>query len=159
MGHPNIRVNGASVMLDVTLSLDTSAYASGDLLADTQIVSGAFRVGDGTGVLQNILVIDEDDQGAAFDLYFLDGSSSMGTENSAPSPTDAIARTILARVQVATGDYFDLGGARVADIANLARVIKAASGTKDMYVAAVNGTGSPTYTASGVRLRLGILQD
>jgi len=34
--------------------------------------------------------------------------------------------------------------------------VKPASGTTDLYVAAVNGSGTPTYTAAGLKLRLGL---
>lgn len=141
----------------VTLSLDTSAYAAGDLLADTQVITDAFLIADGKGFLNSVLLVDEDDQGAALDIYFLDANVSMGTENAVPSITDANARNILCRVQVSTGDYTDLGGVKIADLSGLNRFVKAASGTKNLYVAVVNGTGTPIYTASGIRLRVGIL--
>lgn len=150
---------GRTTFVDMTLSLDTSAYAAGDVLADTQVASNALRVNDLGGVLQSILVVDKDDQGAAFDIYLLDANVSLGTENAAPSISDGDAASILARVQVNSGDYADLGGVRVADLSNLARVVKPASGTRDLYIAAVNGSGTPTFTASGLVLRLGILQD
>lgn len=150
---------GKTTFIDVTLSLDTSAYAAGDVLADTQVVSNAFRSQDVGGVLQNVMVIDKDDQGVAFDIYLLDANVSMGTENAAPSISDADATKIIARIPVASGDYYDLGGVRVADIANLGRALKPASGTSNLYIAAVNGSGTPTFTASGLVLRLGILQD
>jgi hypothetical protein len=145
-------------LIDVTLSLDTSPYASGDLLADTQVVTSAIRLINGRARLQSVLIIDEDDQGVAFDLYFLSANNTMGTENSAPSISDANARDILCRVPIATGDYYDLGGVRIADVHGLNRIIKAASGTTSIYVAAVNGSGTPTYTASGLKLRIGIEQ-
>lgn len=150
---------GGLTLIDVTLSLDTSAYASGDLLADTQVVSNAVRVNDGKGILHSVTVIDEDDQGVAFDLYFLSANNTFGSENSAPSISDANARDILCRVQVATADYSDLGGVRIADIHGLNRIVKGAAGSTSIYVAAVNGVGTPTFTASGVKLRLGIIQD
>lgn len=145
-------------LTDVTLSLDTSPYASGDLLADTQVITGALSATDGLGILHSLLVIDEDDQGMAFDVYFLSANNTLGAENSAPSITDANARQILCRVSISTADYTDLGGVRVADLNGLNRIVKAASGTADLYVAVVNGTGAPTYTASGVKLRVGILE-
>lgn len=145
-------------LVDVTLSLDTSAYASGDLLADTQVVTNALKLTDGKGKIQSVVVIDEDDNGAAFDLYFLSANNSFGSENSGPSPSDAFARDILCRVSIATGDYTDLGGVKIAEVHDLNRIIKAASGTTSIYVAVVNGSGTPTYTASGVRLRIGIEQ-
>lgn len=152
------QVGAHSVVLDVTLSLDTSAYADGDVLADTQTITSAFRVTDGTGVIQSLQVLDEDDQGMGMDIIFLDAANSLGTENSAPSITDANARNILGRVSVISGDYIDLGGVRHACKTGLGLVVKALSGANTLAVAAISrGTG--TYTASGVRLRIGLLQD
>ena len=148
-------VSGKTTVFDVTLSLDTSAYASGDLLADTQIMDGFFRKTDGTGVVQSIQIIDEDDVGAAFDIYFLTSNVTMGTENSVPTISDANSRSVLGPISVVTGDYKDLGGVKVASVRGISLPVKAVSGTDDLYVAVVNGTGTPTYTASGVRLRVG----
>lgn len=152
-------VGGHADIIDVTLTLDTSAYASGDLLADTQVVTNALRKTDGTGILHSLMVIDQDDQGVALDVYFLSDNQTFGSENSAPSISDANALTILCRIPVATTDYYDLGGVKVADLSNLSRIIKAVSGTRNIYVAVVNGTGTPTFTASGIKLRVGIAQD
>jgi hypothetical protein len=150
---------GGVTLVDVTLSLDTSAYASGDLLADTQAVANAVRFNAGTGVLHSVMVIDEDDNGVAFDLYFASASATFGSENSAPSISDANAREILGIVPVATSDYKDLGGVKVAIKTGLNIIIKGATGSTSIYVAAVNGSGTPTFTASGLKLRVGIVQD
>lgn len=145
--------------VDVTLSLDTSAYADGDVLADTQEVTGALTANDGTGVIQSIQVLDENDQGVAMDLIFLDANVSLGTENSAPSITDANSRNILGRVQILAADYIDLGGAKMATVTGVGLGIKAGSGVDDIWVAAITRGGTPTYTASGVRLRIYIVGD
>jgi hypothetical protein len=154
-----IPTGGTTVVKDVTLSLDTSAYASGDVIADSQQVDAALRITNGTGVLQSVTVIDGDDQGVAFTIYVLSANVALGTENAAPNISDANAANILGIIDVATTDYKDLGGVKVAQIRNLALPIKAVTGTDDIYVGVVNSTGTPTYTASGVVLRLGILQD
>jgi len=146
-------------IVDVTMTLNTSQYTASDLLADAQLVSGLFRVTDGLAELDSIVVIDEDDQGAAFDIYFTNIASSWGTENSAPSISDANARSVQAIVPIATGDYKDLGGVRVACIKNIGAILQAKSGSKDIYVAIVNGSGTPTYTANGIRLKIGVLQN
>ena len=44
----------AGTLLEVTLSLDTSAYADGDVMADTQTVTSAFRVAAGRAILDQI---------------------------------------------------------------------------------------------------------
>lgn len=139
----------------VTLSLDTSIYASGDLLADTQEIASALPSVTGS-VLQSLVVIDKDDVGAAFDIYILSENVSLGTENSAPSITDANASKILAIIPVTTLDYKDLGGCKVAAFDNLGRGLSVPLGTS-LYVAVVNGTGTPTYTASGIVLNLGLV--
>lgn len=142
--------------IDVTLTLDTSIYASGDVLADTQVVTNALLDLGVGAILRSIILIDKDDQGAALDIYLFDANVVMGTENSAPSITDANALSLLTRIQIATTDYTDLGGCRVAELHGLERALQGVTGTKDIYVAVVNGSGTPTYTATGMVLRLGV---
>ena len=151
-------VGGFTAYVDVTLSLDTAAYAADDLMADTQVVANAMRVNDGTGVLQSVVVLDEDDQGTGFDLVFLSANNSLGSENAAVSVTDAGARDILGLISIAASDFTDLGGCRIATRTGIGLVVKPAAGTRNLYVAAIT-RGAPTYTAAGVRLRLGFLQD
>lgn len=153
------KVVGTTVIKDVTLSLDTSAYASGDVAADSQQVAGALRLNDGTGILQSVTVLDEDDQVWGGTLVLLDANVSLGTENAAPSITDANARSIIGLVALSSADFVDLGGCKVAHRSGLGIALKAVSGTPDIYVGLILTSGTPTFTASGVRLRLGILQD
>lgn len=143
-------------IVDLTLSLDTGAYASGDVLANTQVVTDALRDKNVGGTLRSLTVIDEDDQKAVFDIYFLDAASSLGAENGPPDITDAAARSLLGKVAVAVADYKDLGGVAIAHYDNLNILLRAATDSKDIYVGVINGSGSPTYTASGLKLRLGI---
>lgn len=148
---------GASAVKSVTFSLDTSAYASGDLLADTQVVQGALRAAG--GLLQTITLNDKDDQGAAMSVVILKANVSMGTENSAPSISDTNGDSVLAIIPVQTSDWVDLGGTRVANLRNLGIPLAPISGSSDIAIALINGTGTPTYTAAGITGLLGILQD
>jgi hypothetical protein len=149
-------VAGNADLFDVTLSLDTVAYADGDVLAATQTLTNAVRVNGGRAVLQSIMVIDEDDQGQAFDIVFFSATQSLGTENAAVSITDAGARDILGLVPVASADFKDLGGVKIATLPNVGLFLEAASGSRDLFIGAISrGTG--TYTASGLRLRLGMI--
>jgi hypothetical protein len=153
-------VGGKSVAFSVTLSTDTSAYASGDLIADTQIMNGFFRKADGTGVVQTITIIDEDAQGVSLYVLFMRTSTSMGSENSAPNISDAnLTAGLLGIVAVATTDYVTLSGAKVATIKNIGIPVVAATGTDDLYIAVLNSTGTPTYTASGLEMVIGGLLD
>ena len=144
----------------VTLSTDTSAYANADLLADTQTISDFFNDNDGAGSIKSLVVIDTDDQTLyTFSLWFLDGTGSLGTENSAPSATDAVCQTVLAKVDFATTDGLDLGDSKVYSKTGLSIPVKAIAGTNDLGIAAIVTTGTPTHTASGIRVRIGMELD
>lgn len=141
----------------VTFTLDTSAYGSGDLIADTQVITGATHSPDVPSVLYSVVLIDEDDQKAAVDLVFFDSNVTMGTENSAPSISDANARNCLGVVSIAAADYKDLGGVSIATKDAIGKVVKPADGTKNIYVAVVSNASTPTYTASGLKARFGFI--
>lgn len=155
-----VQIETKSALKDVTLSLDTSAYADGDVLAATQEITHVFDIDGGTGIWQSAVVIDKDDQGQAFDIWLLGDDVSIGTENAAVSVSDANAAYLLGKVSIASGDYYDAGGVRVATKAgsDLGFLVQAAADSRSLFVAAVSrGTG--TYTASGIVLRLGFLRD
>ncbi len=147
------------VVSPLTLSLDTNIYANNDLLADTQELANAVKVIDGWGMIESLTVIDADDVGQAFSVFVMNTSTSFGTENSAPNISDAnILAGTLGYIPVAAADYVDIGGAKVATVRNVKLAIKPVSGGTSIYVAVVNGTGTPTYTAAGVSLKFGIVQ-
>lgn len=147
--------------VDVTLSLDTNQYADNDLLFDTQIVTGCCRAADVPTWCVGFRVLDEDDQTAFdMDLLFLSTSTSLGTENDAIGVSDANARNILGIVQVTQA------GTPSSDLANNTALyigpnhkdmpvfIVPASGTANCYIAGVLRSGTPTFTASGIRIRM-----
>lgn len=153
-------VGGKTSVFSVTLSTDTAAYASGDLIADTQQMDAFFRVTNGTGVINAITIIDEDNQGAAFYILFMSTSTSLGTENSAPNISDAnLTAGLQGIVSVATTDYITISGTKSACIKNIGLPVKAVSGTDDLYIAVLNSTGTPTYTAAGLEMRIHALLD
>lgn len=149
---------GNTAYIDITLTTDTAIYASGDVLADTQPIANAMRLNNGTGILQSVHLLDEDDQGLALDLIFLSANNTLGTENATVTITDVLARDILGSISFATVDYIDLGGCRIATKTGIGLVVKPETGTRVVYVAAIT-RGAPTYSATGLKLRLGFLQD
>jgi len=142
-------------IVDVALTLDTNAYASGDVLADTQEIASAMPANGGVGIVESIIVLDESDQAQGFDLLFIEDSTSIGTENAALNIADAAARKILGLVSIAAGDYADLVNSRIATKTSVGLIVKAPSSSRSIYVAAISrGTG--TYAATGIRLRIGL---
>lgn len=143
-------------VFEVTLSLDTSQYADGDVLADTQEVTHFFLAKNGTRKLVSVALLDEDDQGIALDLVFASANVSLGTENSAPDISDANARSLLGALRVATTDYIDLGGSRLATLRGVNLMLESAADSTSLYMGAITRGGTPTHSASGIKVRLGV---
>ena len=150
-------IGGNIVMADVTLSVTTGIHASGDVLADVQEVTRALHCAGGSGYIESLVVVDGDDQGAAMDVIFFDGTATLGTENSAVSITDANAAKIIGIVSVLASDYVDLINSKVAFKEKLGILVDLSTGTS-IYVGTVT-RGTPTHSASGITLRIGIVQD
>lgn len=143
-------------ILEVTLSLDTLIYASGDVLADTQEIQNAFAIDGGAGIITSVVLLDKDDQAQDLDLVFLKTNVSLGTENAAFSITDANADEIYGIVSVVAADYVDLVNSQLATkVLEDGLGVQADSGSKSLFVGAISrGTG--TYTASGITLKITI---
>lgn len=149
------KVRAVDETWDVTLTLDTGAYASGDVLADTQLVGACFQENGGKALLMNITVFDLDDNAGDLVLVFLNANTSLGSENSAASIADADLTDIVAVVDVAATNYVDFTNSQIADIGNIGKVIEAAGAADDLYVAVLS-EDTKTYTASGIKLRVGL---
>jgi len=145
-------------VITVTPVCDTNAYASGDLIFDSVEIPGAARLPGGKVLLQSLGLLDKDDQGVALTLVFANALTDFGTLNEAPDPDDTECLTIIGTVAVATTDYVDMGGAKYACLKNIGLEMKAAGGATSLYVACINGTGTPTFTAAGLVLQLGFLR-
>jgi hypothetical protein len=142
---------------DLSLTLDTNVHADGDVLCGHKELADVTGLPGGGGVIQSIIILDVDDQGQALDIVIMDSDVSLGIENSAVSISDANAAKIIGIVEVAADDYVDLVNSQIVYKENLGIAFKCAAGDKSLYIGAISrGTG--TYTAAGIKLRIGILQ-
>jgi hypothetical protein len=152
---------GFMARFDVTLTLDTNIYASNDLLADTQIVAGVC-VNSRGAVLYDMRVIDLNDQGQAMDILFLRSNTSLGTENLAYAPTDAMGLEIIKKVPIYASDFVDQGAYREAQkslVDGIGCVLEPLVAGTSIWIAAVCRGGTPTYTANGVHVQFGAIQN
>lgn len=150
-----------SIEVAITLSLDTNIYADGDVLFDTQELASAVRVAAGYTWLTHVEINDKDDQGQPLDLVFFNQNTSLGTENSAPSITDANLDNKVGRVQVFAADYYDFGGAKCATVqpAGGPLHMKVASGTS-LYVGGISrGTGTYPTGATAMTAKFYFTRD
>lgn len=145
--------------VDVIPVCDTSgAYTAGDVLFDVTEIGNIVKSTDGYAFLVGLTITDEDDNTAAgVTLHFFSGSATLGTPNAAPSMSDANSRQWLGSVTIASGDWIDIGGVKLASKtigdAGMPLLLVPKSSTRSVYVAATCA-GTPTQTASGIKLRL-----
>ena len=142
-------------VVDVTLSLTATTYDAGDVLAAAQEIKNFMRVPGASGTIKSLLLTDKDDQGIPMTLYLFDSAVAIGAEDAAASWEDADSASILARIPISGPDYIDLTNNQIVVKNDLDIPIKSAAGTRSIWVAAVTG-GTPTHTASGITLKIGV---
>lgn len=147
--------NAGGNVVDVTLVADTSAYADNDVLAVPQEVTGVFRRLGGRVILESVVLLDEADQGTEVELVFMNATGTLGTINEAVSISDADARKVLGTVLIAAADYSDLINSQVATKRSLGLMLEAAADSSSLFIAAIVRSGTPTYAASSLKLKLG----
>ena len=150
-------VGNEFMSVTVIPTLDTSAYASGDVMAITAALANVVPYG-GVCELHSIKVVDNDDKAGDFDILILNAATSIGaTLNSAYAGADTVTDDIIDVVRVRAADYEDMINAQIA-------FLSAAQGDSGMGVIlepAVAGSGlwyaliardTDTYSAAGLEI-------
>jgi hypothetical protein len=151
----------APLVVSVTPTLDTSAYAAGDCM-DTTILSfsGAAAVSGGSGHILRMTVIDDDDLGASgdFKVHFFESSVTPATENAAHSLSDGDADEYIGTISTESGTWQDhVNNQTVTVVCSPPIPYKLDSGTTLFGIpVAIDGQ---THTASGLEIKLQLLLD
>lgn len=138
-----------------TPTLDTSAYASGDLLFDKVEITPVSLDPKGLGYLRTLFVIDSDNNKQAIDLlFFNEDPGTLGSLNAAVALSDAQAAKLVAMVSVATGDYVTLtGGSNAVAMKSLDILLPMKAKSRSIWMAGVCRSGTPTYAATGLTIK------
>lgn len=143
------------ILIDATP--DANALADGDVAFDTQEVPGFSTGASITSILQSVSVTSVDDQKLGIDLIFFNANTSLGTENSAPDIDDTEVLTVIGRVQVGAGSFYDLGVNAVADVYGIGKPMKAGAGGS-IWMAGI-ARGAATYASGHLQIQLGVLRN
>lgn len=152
-----IPVKALDDVITIDATPDTNALADGDVAFATQEVAGFSTAADITSILQSVVVADVDDQGIGIDLIFFNANTTLGTENSAPDIDDTEVLTVIGRVQVGAGSFYDLGANRVACVYGIGLPMKAGTGGS-VWMAGI-ARGTPTYASGHLQIKLGVLRN
>ena len=138
---------------DITPVLETSALADNDVFFVPIEIPMVFDKGL-PRKLVSVVVLDGDDQDSDFDLFFFSATVTLGTLNSAVSISDADAAKALGCVSItAAANSNDLINSRLFVKSAIDLVMQGT--TNSLWVGGVVRSGTPTYTASGMKIKLG----
>ena len=145
-----IKVAGSSI------AVNTTAYADGDLVGGKITLTDVVPQRKG-GILQTVVLHDLDAQDASLILIIwdLDPSSTTFTNNSVLDIADADLPNVVAKVRISNLDYDDFSDNSIGEVDNLSIPLRG----NLLYAALVSDGATPTYTANGLSMSLGLLVD
>ena len=144
-------------VITITPTLDTNAYADGDVLFTTEAIANAVRNSGESCILQSIHVLDKGDQGIDFELVFLDEDVDLGTINAAIDISEANAAKIIGHYAF-SNDYIDLINTQIRCDEGIGLVLKAGAATTSLYVGGIS-KGAGTYADGDLVIQLGLLRN
>lgn len=139
------------LVFSVAPTLSTNTESAGD------VVSNQFSlpVGGQPIQLDSLSVFEKTDQGLDFDVYLFNSEYTALTLGSAFAPDDATAAKIISVISVASGDYSDVGGSRIAFKRSLNHIIFCPAGTVYGQLV-IRGAGGTYSAADALTLRFGL---
>ncbi len=148
-------IGSSKVGIPVTPTLDTNAYASGDCLHTTVMTfANAVAVAGGSGTITKLVIVDNDLQSAAGELWLFAATVTPAAANAAHSISDGDAALCIGVIPF--GPYYASALNSVSVNASVSLPI-ILTGTSLFAIAVTRG--APTYTASGLTFKLLIEQD
>jgi hypothetical protein len=142
-------------VVEVTPTLDTNAFATGDQIGSTYMTITGAAPGKGAGtILSGLVITDGAAQGVALDLFFFDAAPTVASSENAAANVSAaeMADKCIGHVSIATTDYKALSANTTACLRDLAMSLKPAQGSQDLYCLIVS-RGAPTYGATSLTFK------
>ena len=151
-------------VIRVTPSLDTNAYATGDVLFNSVEIPNAVYGNGGCSKLVNMFVVNQANVSIDVNFFFSENSITLGTVNATADFSDATleAANIIGTMKL-DGDQTLTGGTDNSIIqavmgatgsgeAITPIMLQAAANSTSVYVAAIITSGTPTFAADDLDL-------
>ena len=161
MGSSNERLNQmkTKVFTITPVCNNTSAAVNESVFQADELANFMSEKG-GTAIIQSIIILDDDDNGQPLDIVFMDTTGLLDASDDATvidAADGAIPDAILGVITIS--NYFDGVLWQVGQKDNIGLSIKSASTTRSVYISAINRGATSTWTAAGLRLKIGYIQD
>ena len=150
-------VGGITRMVDAGLTVDTSAYVSGDVVGSLLAIPVSARQRGGSGYIQSVLVNDADGQSVDLDIFFFSGEVSVQADNDAWTPTIADLNKMVGKVKVQAWDTYNSIDNHTQEYLGIPYRLEEGVENLQMLVVA---RGAATFTASkNLVVKVGLLLD
>jgi len=137
------------------------AAATGAVLFQADELANFMSEKGGTAIIQSVGILDDDFNQAAMDIVFMDTDGLLDATVGGGSAIDAadgvIADSVLGVATVTK--YFNGIAWAFGYKSNIGLAIKAVDTTRSIWVAGVLRDVAKTYTAAGLRLKIGYIRD
>jgi hypothetical protein len=145
MSQPNV--------IDVVPALNASILANNEVFMVAYEIKDVFNKNKARR-LKSVVVLDTDDQNVAFDLIFSNATITLGTANDVISISDADAAKIVGSVRMVVATHaYDLINSILFTQGGLDIIMQPV--TSSLWVSGVVRSGTPTFTAAGMKIKLG----
>jgi hypothetical protein len=156
-----VAVHTPADVINYVPTLDTAAYAAGDVLAATAAISNVMRVNDGRANLFSLTGIDKSKQKPAMTILFYQTNVTSAAVNAANNLSDADQLNLLGFHRILAADWIDYANNSICCFKGPTApqlLLEAASGTKDVYAVCILDAGTPTFAVGDLMFKLGVVQ-
>jgi len=156
-GHPQVdvlsitagethvgQVGGEGLRISQTPTVTAGAYSANDAVGGLLTFAGAARVSTGSGVIKDVVIIDDNGQDAIMELWLFSQTFTAMGDNAAWAPSEADLRNLVAVISTGDGAWRAAGTPSVNNI-EVARAYNLA-GTSLFGQLVTRGT--PTFAAT-----------
>lgn len=95
-----LKTHNTTVKKTVTLTNDTDAYSAND------VIGGKITIAIPSGILRRVKITDDDNEGAALELYLFDADPSTIADDAAFSLAIGDLDKMIKRLTLASADYY-----------------------------------------------------
>ncbi len=151
------QVGSESITIAVTPAVTAGIYAANDCVGGVLEFANASRLADGGGIIKDLIVVDDNGQDAAMELWLFNQTFTSPGDNAPWAATEIDLHNLVAIIVSTDGTWFD-GGTPHALAVEVSQQYTCVA--TSLFGQLVNRVGTPTFAATDdITVILGLLQD
>jgi hypothetical protein len=150
------QLGGESISISQTPTVTAGAYSADDAVGGLLTFANAGRFTGGSGVIKNIVIIDDAGQDAELELWLFNDTFTPISDNAAFAPAEADLHKLVGVITTENGTWFECGTPSVCDI----EIAKGFNLVGTSLYGQLVTRGTPTFAATDdITVIINLLQD